>query len=454
MPNTNAELQELAELEELAALEGEAASAGRAPALEQEQGLSGGGFSPTKLIPMAIDMLGGSSNAVGSEAVNMASMGYMPEIAGGVRSLGGEDYVGARDAVAKDMAIDSQRNPNSALLGKGLGLAGGAGATAAMAPAAAPGVAGRISQAAAMGGAQGLAANPGRTAGELAPAQPVERLQGGALGAFLGGTFGGVGELIKKGAQTAKDVSLIKQGGASDLAKQEIDSALQAIDEKQLAPRDAKLRELIQGQQFNVNPDMVEGTFPNLAKTMQSKLVGPGETRRALSPERALRLKRAADAAANYGQSKAFDPSAVAKGEEAKSLADILRSQINRVPGAQDINAEMADIMAKKNALARGARNAPISSIRAQPGTDKDSLVKAVDKLAGSDLEGLDSRIGNAKDLLLHPGNFAKPLEALNELKRVGIRGGAEASRVLDKAPVGTKESLINALLQGKRKDH
>lgn len=425
---------------------------GRQPALEKEQGLSGGAFSPTKLVPMIIDAFGGDSNTVGSQAANTVSLGHMPELSGQVRSMGGENYVQARDAVAKKMERDAAANPGSDLMGKGVGTAVLMGAAGSAAPVAAETAMGRIGQAVMMGAGQGALSNPGRTEGVVDPIQAGGRAENAGIGALLGGLFGAGGEALKRGSQAANDVRLIKSGGASDLVKGEIDDALQAVDKTQLAPRDAKLRELIQGNKFEVNPDVVEGTFPNLANRMRSNLP-EGAVRRELSPERALRLKRAADSAAQYGQSKPFDPSASAKGEEAKSLADVLRGQLNRVPGVTDLNQEMADIMAKKSALARSSRGAPISAIRAQPGTDKDSLVKAIDKMAGSNLEGLDSRIGNAKDLLLTPSNLVKPLEAMNEARKMGLRGTVEAARVADKAPEGTKEALINAILDAKRKE-
>jgi hypothetical protein len=267
-----------------------------------------------------------------------------------------------------------------------------------------------------------------------------------ALGGVTGGALGGIAGLIGKGRQIGGDIDAIKSGTMSDIVKAEIDDAAKAIDTKQLAPRDAQLKQLIQGQNFEVNPDMVESTFPTLAKTMRSKL-GEGEVRRSLSPERALRLKRAADAAADYGQSKPFDPTATAKGEEAKSLADVLRRQINSNPEVSSLNSEMADILAKKSFITKGARSAPISTVRAQPGTDKDSIIKAVDKMAGSGLENLDSRIGVAKDLLLKPSALVKPLELPNELIKLATRGGVSLAEGMSKAPEGSKESLLQALI-------
>lgn len=273
------------------------------------------------------------------------------------------------------------------------------------------------------------------------------RLGHTALGAGLGTIFGGISGLIGKGNQIGGDISAIKSGTMSDIVKSEIDDAAKAIDAKQLAPRDAKLRELIKGQDFEINPDIVESTFPNLAKTMKSKL-GEGESRRALSPERALRLKRAADAAADYGQSKPFDPTASAKGEEAKSLADVLRRQVNANPEVASLNSEMADILAKKAFITKGAKSAPISTVRAQPGTDKDSIIKAVDKMAGSGLENLDSRIGVAKDLLLKPSALVKPLELPNELRKLVTRGGVSLAEGVSKAvPEGSKDAILAAAL-------
>lgn len=444
------ELAELEELEELAHLEALDRQSRQAP--PKEEGLAQTNFSPTRLAKSAIDMLGGSSDIMGQQAVDKMTLGHAPELVGAVKTLGGNNYLQSRDAAAKQMERGSSEYPVSSLIGAGTGIAATAGAQSALAPINAATAAGRVGQIAKQGAGMGLLANPGRTEGELDPTQPMERLQNSALGAFISAIMGAGGELVKKGAQTARDISTIKSGGASELTKQEINKALKSIDQTQLAPRDAKLRELIKGGQYEVNPDMVEDTFPNLAKTMRGKLE-EGQVRRPLSPERALRLKRAADSAANYNSSKAFDPSATAKVEEAQSLAGILRNQLNAQPGVREVNSEMADILAKKSALSRGARNAPISSIRAQPGTDKDSLVKAVDKLAGSDLEGLDNRIGSAKDLLLHPTNLVKPLEFAAELRKTGTRGAVELSRALEKLPPGSTPATLNAILNAKKRE-
>lgn len=473
MANDRQRLIELREINRLQELRAKAAgTTSRAPSVEQpwkekEPGLVSGSFSPTNMLKNAAEALGIDTNAMGRNAVNTATLGYAPQIAGAAEAMQGGEYLHGRDKAVNQLKEDMKVSPKSSVAG----MVGGGmtmGGAASNLVKAAPTVAGRIGMGTALGGAQGAIANPGDVVGEIAPVQPVERAKGGALGAFLGGALSAGGELVKKGAQAAKDIRLVKSGGASDVVKQEIDSALKSIDENQLAPRDQKLRELVQGKKFEINPDRVEPTFPRLAGSMRKNIstqqvptpndLIPGSQAVPISPrvsidgERALRLKRAADSAAGYGSSKPFDPVATAKGEEAKSLADLLRSQINQVPGAQQVNSEMAEIMAKTAALKNSARGAPISAIRAQPGTDKDSLVKTIDKLAGSNLEGLDSRIGTAKDLLLHPSNFVKPLEAMNELRKTGVRSATELSRALEKATQGTKEALLQQALEAKRR--
>lgn len=375
-------------------------------------------------------------------AANIATLGYAPEIVGkGVEMLGG-DYKAARDATYRDTAAIKAKAPGNYLAGNaaaGLGLGAVASPGALSVPAAAG-----------FGGAQGFVTNPGKSE-DGDSLQLKDRAVNAGIGMLLGGGSALAAKGVSKGAQTARDIGLIKSGDMSRAAKDQIDDALVSLNEKQIAPRDQQLKELIKGKQFSVNPDRVEGTFPRLAKVMKSKL-GDGESRRALSPERALRLKRAADQSANYAQGKAFDPIATAKGEEAKSLADIMRGQINAVPGVSKVNSEMSEMMALREALARPARSTPIAAIRAQPGTDKDSIIKTIDKLAGSKLDALDERIGVARDLQLDPKNFVKPLEAMQELRKTLTRGAVESAQSLEKLPAGTREASLATVLEAKRR--
>lgn len=393
------------------------------------------GLGKGGMIGAILDAVGGSSNAVARGFANKASLGNIKP---------------------PQMADDESQFPASSMAGKVAGFGASAHSMGKAASAIKPAASalGRIGQAAGTGFLQGAAADPG----EVEPGimgQVKGRGTGGLLGLFLGGGLSAGGELIKKGAQTARDVGLIKHGEASTHAKRAVDEALQALDEKQIAPRDAQLRELLKGKSFEVNPDRVTPTFPRLGGKMAERLEGqPAPARAVLDGNRALRLKRAADAAADYSASKAFDPVASARGEEAKSLADILRRQMNADPAVSQVNREIGEHLALKNALAERARTSPIAAVSPKETTDRGQLIKMIDKAAGSNLEGLGDRLDNASDLLLSPSKLVKPLETMNELRKTAIRGGAEASLplnyLIERAPEGTKEALIQKALEAK----
>jgi len=404
----------------------------------------------------------GSIKAGLAGAVQGATMGYTPQIAGGLKSfLTGSKYVDDRDAIAGKFNQLQEQNPVSYTAGSiaggfapGLGVVSKLGSAAKAAP-------GFINAAKAAGAAmapgavQGFVSNPGDVAGEVDPLQLGDRATNAGLGAFLGGAFKGAGQLAGKASQVSNDIGLIKSGGASRVAKSAIDDALQSINKTQLAPRSEQVRGLIQDVPMQVNPDRIASTLPGYAKSLAKRAMPDesGTMRTEIPGQRALRLRQLLDASAGYGKSKPFDPSAVAQGEEAKAAADILRRQINEVPGVAPLNQQSSEIIALRDALANSSKTAPIASIRGAPGTDKDSLVKSIDKLAGSNLEGLDSRIGTAKDLLLKPSNLVKPLEFANEVRKMGARTGIGAAATANKAPAGTKEALLQAILEMQAKD-
>lgn len=158
-----------------------------------------------------------SIEAFGKSAADMATMGYLPQIQAGVSQLtkGGapsvKDYVRERDTAIDELAQLKQRQPLASTLGAGAGLVGGAIATGGMGAAAkGASMAQKLFQAAKIGGAQGLLANPGDTEGEIG-LQAKERLQNAAIAAPLSALGQGVSEklpgLVKSGAEKLKDAS-------------------------------------------------------------------------------------------------------------------------------------------------------------------------------------------------------------------------------------------------------
>lgn len=458
------EQQELAELEELDALEAKAAGqqtfqGNRAPAIEKSKPSMGTSFAA------------GASQGL--------TMGYTPQVVGGGATFMGKlqdliqgpvidpstgqaiprvDYTKARDATVKDLGAAEKANPMTYFGGN---IAGSLPAGRLANPTSLKGAVG-------LGAGMGAVYNPGDKEGVVDPLQAGDRAVNAGIGGVVGGAAYGIGKGISSLAQKADDVQMIKNGTASTTAKSAVDDALEQLEQKQINPRDAELRELIKGKQFEVNPDRVKPVFPRLGQSMAEgleaspqgleiaggpKAVTPARVE--ISGERALRLKRAADASAGYSSSKPFDPVASAKGEEAKQLADILRAQINSDPRAATLNTEMGETFALKKALADKAKTSPISAISPSETTDRGQLIKMIDQRAGSNLEGLGNRLDSAGDLLISPKRLLRPLEAPDELRKLGVRGAAEASKHLNKVPVNKGAlhvPLLELLRQGRSK--
>lgn len=429
MADDRAELQRLREIDRIAELEAKASGNARAPLPEEEglQSTSIPGMGKGGIFGTVVDALGGSSNAVARGFANKASLGNIQP---------------------PEMQNDEKQFPLSSTAGKGAGIASTAIATGSPVAAMESG-AGRIGASALANGAQGFLQKP---EGEDTLSS---RAKNGGVSAIIGGLLQaggeGISKLIGKGAKHAQDFRDIKSGAMADRATDAIDEAASAINSKQISPRDEQLRELIKGKTFEINPDRVKPTFPNLGNKMAEGLEGEGAARSVLSSERALRLKRAADAAADYGASKPFDAAATASGEEAKSLADILRRQINSDPKAAALNEEMGQFSALRDALVKREGTAPIETLQAPLGSSRHAVLAKVDNAAGTNLQGLGQDIKAAKSLELNPSRLLKPLELPSEVKAMSLRGAAELSRTLNKAPQGTKESLINALVPAQR---
>jgi len=424
----------------------------------------------------------GVIDAMGAGSAQAATLGYTPQIVGGLANfLGGKTklatgeeienvpYVEARDATDRSINKARQDQP---LAYHGANLVGNvmAGGQIAKALPAAGTFMGSVKQGAAIGGGMGALSNPGETAGEISPLQLADRATNAAAGTAVGGLGGGLASLIGKGVNVGKDIRDVKSGKMSAIAKDEIDAAIGQVNQKQLAPLDTKLKGILEGKQISVNPDRLT-TTPNLARSLAKRaipdeMVAPqpgypgvmsprGPARADIDAPRALSLRRALDKEAGYGRSKPFDPTAVAKGETAKAEADIIRRKLAEIPGVNPIQEESARIMALRDALEEKSRSAPVSALQNQVGSDQYNIVKQIDDMAGSKLVGLGDRISGAQDLILDPKrlNPGNPGAMLKEVARIATRGGIGAAEKLDRVvPAGTKEAVGLSLQQALRK--
>lgn len=466
MALTAAEQRELDELE-LQELEAEDAGAAAAPvAPPTEPGLKEGGFSIRPMQAIA-EMLGLDTNAAGRQAANTMAQGYAPQLVGGAKALAGGDYLKERDKVLKTMEADKARSPGSSMLGMGAGALASGGALSAAAPVNAASALGRVGQAGAVGAAQGAVYNPGDVGGELNPVQAGARTANAGIGALLGLGGGAVGEGIGKGAQIAEDARLMSMPGKA--ARWASDKMGQASDKlEEFIKGKAKVVEQgVQGRPITANLQQIKEAAPKLAQTVddiyprstpimqevEKPGFGPVSTRvgETIKGEDALLLKRALDDENWLATKGVMTTEAKAKDRELESLANALRNQIN------DVSPEVAEanrIVSKESFPLRGALDrasyAP-DPMGALTSKSKAASFDLIDEMTGSDLLDAQKRMQRAQWLQLDPTKLAT-LNVGQEVVRTGARGAAEAARLADKAtPAGTKESLLQAILESKR---
>lgn len=407
-------------------------------------------------------------------AGNSLTMGYLPHIQAatapaitkGLDLLTGDNQYDSMPSYVERRDANIARQQKQAAAHPGTALTGTIAGALATAPIAAAGMAKAIptlakgvgflrgaATGAAQGGITGAVYNPGDTAGQVNPLQLEERAVSAAGGAATGGVLGAGAGLLRRGAEKSRMIGRVKNSAElQPMVKAEIDSAMQSINTKQIKPRADKLAELLKGKSVELNPDRFKESVPNLAKSMAKK-VGP-EGRMSMSATRAQRLKRLLDSKSDYAQGKPFDVAAQAKGETAKSSADIVRRKLEGVHAdVGPLNDEMREIYQRTAPVKRAAATRPISAIKGGSDLDKGSSIDYIDKMAGSKLERLSEDIQGAKELLIHPANFVKPLEAPNELRKVIVRGahGAARGATSDVNPVSL-QSIMQMLEEQQRK--
>jgi hypothetical protein len=403
-----------------------------------------------------------------------ATMGYLPQIQAAVepaqnklmelitgKKVDSGDYLQRRDENLRRQKSLSEENPMASMAGK---LAGGV-ASSAILPG---GAAGGIGKAALQGAATGALYNPGDKEGEMGGLQLADRGTGAMVGGAVGGTMGALQKGVSALSNKQNMVNRVKDSATlGDSVKGEIDTALENVTKNQVKPRVENIKQLLKGQDIDVNPEQLKGINPQLDRiaelaTKRGMRKAPEQAmydvsqrtvdKVALPANRANAIKRALDQEAKYAQNTAWDPRAAAKAGQAKSASDALRSQINQNPDVATINEELQGVLAKQGHMKRLARSSPISSIQGKPGTDRGSLLDWVDKASGSKLEKLGNEITGAKGMLLKPSNLIKPLEAPNEVRKILGRAGMKAGSLVDAAtPKGTADVTLRSLLESLR---
>lgn len=363
------------------------------------------------------------------------------------------DYVQRRDENIQRQAQQASAHPMASMAGKAAGI----GATL-LAPGAAAakgaGAAAKIGRGAAMGAAQGAAYNPGDQEGVVDPVQVSERTQNALLGGLTGGALSSVGAAAAPLARKHRMIDQVKHPASlAKHVKGEIDTALSGVGQNYIKPRANELKELLQNKSVELNPDRIKGVSPGIDRlaSMLDKRTN-AEGRAQMSAPRAQRLKRALDAHADYAASKPHSDVSHATSETAAAGANIVRRNLEKLhPKVETLNSEMRQAMNLRDALKKQSQSTPIAAVRGT-NLDKEGLLDAIDDMGGSNLSGLGSDIDAAKNLLFKPANLAKPMEAANEFRKLGVRGAGRAARAAEGVDSpGALQAALQALFETKR---
>lgn len=386
-----------------------------------------------------------------------------------------ESYVDARDQNIARHEQQYEEHPGATLAGKAAGLAGSmliTPAAAGLKAARGAGLAKTALTAAGSGALQGAAYNPGDEKGVVhnpleGDFQAGDRAKNAAIGAAIGAPMGAAGYGIGKLAEGGRMINRVKDSAnLAPSVKGEIDGAIKAAKQNYIAPREAKLQQYLKGKNVEFSPQMIKEEFPNLYRKLVEKqakaknvpayrmLSGTDKIDDVAMPaSRAMKLRRGLDKAAEYKTRGPFDPTAQAKSQQIAQKAGVLREKLSDLgPEVGQIQGEVGKALNSLKSLQRTSKNRPIASITAKPGTDRGSLIDYVDEIAGSNLEKTAQGIKSASNNLIDPINFVKPLEAPNELRKLGLRGlqyGARAAEAV--TPEATPEVILRSLFELKR---
>jgi len=450
MPLTPEQQQELQELDELEQLEKQFSNKPSAAPQARPAQAALEGFGQTASMGYLPQLQAGAENAV-NNAQRLTGLG-----AGGADAkleeqgfqLPERDYVQMRDEnIARQKQL-AEKNPVASMAGKGAGIVASMAATpGASLLKGVSGVGGAVARGMAQGALQGAAYNPGDTKGVVDSTQFGDRAIGAGVGGLAGGAIGLMGGAVSSLSKGQKMIDRIKDSaGISKSVKGEIDGALSNVTKNVIIPRAGALKRLLQGKQIAINPDRLRGVSRGL-NAYADRLAKRAniEGRAVVDANKAQRLKQLLTDRADYNAGKTFDVSATAKQEGAEKAGGIVRRKLAELdPGVDKLNAEMGEAIRLRGAISKKAQSSPVSALEGDPGTDKGSVISSVDKMAGSDLVGLSTRIDRSKKLLMDPTNFLKPLLIANEARKVGTRAAFKAGDLVNSSL--PKESLRDAL--------
>jgi hypothetical protein len=217
---------------------------------------------------------------------------------------------------------------------------------------------------------------------------------------------------------------------------------------ERIGQKEDALRALIKGKQGEINPDLVSEVMPQYGQKLAERRRGMvpdgvgGMVEKQLDSGRVpvdldsmLRVKRVGDKLKNYAFSDAQNPQVVARAKNASNVSDVARRQIyENAPGSEEILSQMGGDIRLKNFLTkRGGKN-PVSTIMTTPGSMRDSVVAQVDEAAGSNLRNVGKNLRQAKEDLIEPMHFVRPLQLPAEIAKTGKRAAIAAGSAANSA--------------------
>jgi len=309
--------------------------------------------------------------------------------------------------------------------------------------------------------------------GLMDPGEKGSRTQNASTGIVLGGAFGSAGKYLQDAGEAssiAKQLNDPKLNYSSKV-KEMIDSAIESMMQKEVAPNAAKINLILKDKKISLNPDTLrgfrrealsgapraKGGLDTLADIIERKQAESGS--RDVNAKLAQKIKQYADQRATYAKSRPYNTGANATEDRAKFTADTIREKLrNLTPEYGALNEPMSRALNIRNTIRSSSEGSPIATIIPDPikNPDKGQLIQELDTLSGSKLSNLGKIIRDVKQTQTTPIELTRPLQSTAALYKTGKRGvGSAYNQVSRVTPPGTRESVLQSILQAiGRKDN
>jgi hypothetical protein len=351
--------------------------------------------------------------SAGMGAAQGITLGYAPQIYGGLAKLAGRDYEKARDSAAAEFSKAQNDNPWSY----------GAGGVAGSLPLLATGV-GEAGEAASIGSAAlragktagliGLVQNPGesKTGDSL---QIGERINNGITGLGLGALAGAGGKYLTNAAETTDLASRLRSTpqAVRDMLRSKLAGAASGIQEKVIDPSMKSAQEALSGVNLPYNTNRIlsfeeKAIHPVTGAVQKIKafpdVVPTGSAEDIQIPgSKALEIRQKLDDLSKWSARPSVSDESKAGNELAEGLANDLRERIRVASpdAATSLNRASEGINAQRdiNDMVRDPITKFSSRYGGEHGGDIAPRLGLADEMAGTDLLKTAKTVGKAVHL-------------------------------------------------------